>query len=280
MYADQWLKGEESTKDVLDLRRKPGKQHLAERQYNAEKREFVLREKTPDFLARKMGEDIEIDVSTSKLFDEQLKIQGDAMVKRDELLARQKDLKKGEKVLSEAEEQELKEAIQKVQKASEEIGELGLRHFFEAKYPEYERIEIPSSSGGAKQGRFDAIYKKPGPPPEYFVGEGKGGDSPLGQRKVGENGELNAQQCTPEYTESTIDAMERRGDPEADGLREAFEEGRLRNFKVQTPIENSSGKGQTPKLSVEKLEVSEYDMTKSIRVDKTVKQAKPQSPSP
>jgi hypothetical protein len=84
---------------VLDLRRKPGKQHLAERQYNAEKREFVLREKTPDFKARKIGEDIEIDVSTSKLFDEQLTIRSKYMVKRDELIARKKELEKQNKVL-------------------------------------------------------------------------------------------------------------------------------------------------------------------------------------
>jgi hypothetical protein len=63
-------------------------------------------------------------------------------------------------------------------------------------------------------------------------------------------------------------------------MREALKDGRLKSFKVQTPIENSSGKGQTPKLSVEKLEVSEYDMTQSIKVDKTAKQASPQVHSP
>jgi hypothetical protein len=111
-------------------------------------------------------------------------------------------------------------------------------------------------SGSAKQDRFDSIYKDPGPPPEYIVLEGKGGDSPLGQRKVGENGELNAQQCTPEYNESIITAMERRRDPAAKELRKALKDKRLRTFKVQTPIENSGVKGQAPKLSVEKLEVS------------------------
>jgi Putative peptidoglycan binding domain len=260
----------------VDVRRRAGEGGgtLPELQYNPSTGKFEVRDGTLDFKANLLSEEV-VDVEHLEIFKEPLKVREEGIVKRDELEAL-----KETRELSEAEKLELKEAIQKVQKASEEIGELGLRHFFEAKYPEYERIEIPSSSGGAKQGRFDAIYKKPEPPPEYFVGEGKGGDSPLGQRQVGEDIRLNAQQCTPEYNESIISAMERRGDPEADGLREAFEEGRLRTFKVQTPIENSGSKGQTPNLSVEKLEVSEYDMKQSIRVDKTVKPAKPQSPSP
>jgi peptidoglycan hydrolase-like protein with peptidoglycan-binding domain len=274
--------GEEGTKDVLDLRRKPGfaEKGFPERQYNPNTQEFVLREKTPDLKAKKIGEDIEIDVSTSKLFDEQLKIRGEAMEKRDELLALREEFKKQKKVLSEEDELKLKDAIQKVQDSSEAMGEIGINHFMETQYPHYERIEVPNSSGGAKQDRFDSIYKDPGPPPEYIVLEGKGGDGKFTTRKVGEDGELIAQQCTPEYNDSIIRDMKRRREPEAKELRKALKEGRIRTFKAQTPIKNSSAQGQAPNLSVPKLKVSEYDMTRSIRVDKTPKSANPQAPSP
>jgi peptidoglycan hydrolase-like protein with peptidoglycan-binding domain len=266
--------GEEGTKDVLDLRRKPGKQYLAERQYNPKTREFVLREKTPDFKARKTGEDIEIDVSTSKLFGEQLTIRSENMAERDRLEALEETLKKKNEKLSPEDELKLKEANQKIQDSSEAMGAIGGRHFMEKNYPHYERIEVPNTSGGAKQDRFDSIYKDPGPPPEYIIVEEKGGDGSFSTRQVGDNGELNAQQCTPEYNKSIIGEMKRRGEPEANGLRKALKEGRLRTFKSQTPIQNKSGQ-----LKVEKLKVSEYDMEKSIRVDKTIKPTNPQIPS-
>jgi hypothetical protein len=227
-----------------------------------------------------MGEDIEIDVSTSKLFDEQLTIRSKYMVKRDELIARQKDLKKQGKVLSEEDELKLKDAHQKIQNSSEAMGEIGIDHLIELKYSDYERIEVPSTSGGAKQDRFDVILKSRTDPPDYITFEGKGGDSPLGQRQVGDDGELIAQQCTPEYHKSIIKEMKRRGEPEADELKEALQDGRLRSFKSQTPIKNSSSQGQAPTLKVEKLKVSEYDMTRSIRVDKTPKPATQNAPSP
>jgi hypothetical protein len=260
-----------------DVRRRPGASEngLPELQYNVEKGIFEPRDGTIDFKANRIGEEVVIDVTEPEIFKEPLKVRQEGIVKRDELEAL-----KETRELSEAEKLELKEAIQKIQNASEATGEIGIEYFMKKKYSHYERIEISNSSSGAKQGRFDAMYKDPGPPPEYIVLEGKGGDSPLGQRKVGENGELNAQQCTPQYNKSIVQEMERRGDPEADELEAALEEGRLRTFKVQTPIENSRGKGQTPKLSVEKLEVSEYDMTRSIRVDKTAKHANLQTPSP
>jgi hypothetical protein len=150
----------------------------------------------------------------------------------------------------------------------------------EKNYPHYERIEVPNTSGGAKQDRFDSIYKDPGPPPEYIIVEEKGGDGSFSTRQVGDNGELNAQQCTPEYNKSIIKEMKRRGEPEADELKEALQDGRLRTFKSQTPIKNSSSQGQAPTLKVEKLKVSEYDMTRSIRVDKTPKPATQNAPSP
>jgi hypothetical protein len=159
------------------------------------------------------------------------------------------------------------------------MGEIGSRHFMEKNYPHYKRIEVPNTSGGAKQDRFDSIYKDPGPPPEYIIVEEKGGDGKFTTRQVGENGELNAQQCTPEYNKLIIKEMRRRREPEAKGLEAALEEGRLRTFKSQTPIKNGSAKGQTPTLTVEKLKVSEYDMKESNRVDKTTKPANPQAPS-
>jgi hypothetical protein len=74
--------------------------------------------------------------------------------------------------------------------------------------------------------------------------------------------------------------MKNRGEPEAKELRKALKDGRIRTFKAQTPIKNSSAQGQTPTLTVEKLKVSEYDMTQSIKVDKAAKPAIPQAPSP
>jgi hypothetical protein len=239
----------------------------------------VLREKTPDFKARKMGEDIEIDVSTSKLFDEQLTIRSENMVERDRLEALEETLKKKNEKLSPEDALKLKEAHQKIQASSEAMGEIGIDHLIELKYSDYERIEVPSTSGGAKQDRFDVILKSRTDPPDYIVFEGKGGDGSFSTRKVGEDGSLNAQQCTPEYSESIIGDMKRRGEPEANGLGKALKEGRLRTFKSQTPIKNSSTQGQPPNLSVPKLKVTEYDMKDSIRVDKTPKSANPQAPS-
>jgi peptidoglycan hydrolase-like protein with peptidoglycan-binding domain len=269
----EWYKSKSGNNHV---RRKPGNPELAELEYNFKTHTFEVKDETPDFKAKQIGEEVEIDVSGLKLFDEQLTIRGKAMVRRDELEAL-----KQEQVLSEAEAQELKDAIQTVQDSSEAMGEIGTRHFMKTKYPHYERIEVPNSSGGAKQDRFDEIYKDPGPPPEYIVVENKGGDGSFSTRKVGEDGDLNAQQCTPEYNKSIIEEMEIRGEAEAKGLRKALKDKRLRTFKSQTPIKNGSGKGPhttAPALKVEKLKVSEYDMKESIKVDKTPKSANPQAP--
>jgi hypothetical protein len=237
-----------------------------------------VKDESPDILAKQIGPEVEIDVSNSNLFDEQMKIRSENIVERDRLEAL-----KEERELSEEEKQLLKDAIQKIQDSSEAAGEIGLDYLIELKYPDYERIEVPSSSGGAKQDRFDRILKSRTDPPEYINFEGKGGDGKFSTRKVGDDGELNAQQCTPEYNKSIIEEMELRGEAEAEDMKEALEDGRFRSFKSQTPIKNSSGKGshtQPPILKVEKLKVSEYDMKESIRVDKTTKPATPQAPSP
>ncbi len=270
----EWYKRKDGD---LDVRRKPEKQHLPERQYNPETREFKIRDKTPDFAANRIGDELVVDVSNPEAYTEPLNKRSTAMARRDGILAG-----RDPKTLTEEEKLRVKVENQIIQDSSEEIGEIGLRSYFAEHYPNYERID-PPNSGKAKQGRFDSIYKDPGPPPTYIVGEGKGGDSPLGQRQVGENVRLNAQQCTPQYNKSIIEEMERRGDPMADELREALEEGQLRSFKVQTPIDNLNGKAPhtiAPDLQVQKLKVSEYDMKESIRVDKVAKPTNLQVPRP
>jgi hypothetical protein len=169
----EWYKSKSGNNHV---RRKPGNQKLAELEYNFKTHTFEVKDETPDFEAKQIGEDIEIDVSGSNLFDEQLTIRREAMVKRDELIERKNELKEKNKELSEEDELKLKDAHQRVQDSSEAMGEIGIRHFMETQYPHYERIEVANSSGASKQGRFDSIYKDPGPPPEYIVVEGKGGD--------------------------------------------------------------------------------------------------------
>jgi hypothetical protein len=271
----EWYKRENGNSYV---RRKPGKQELAELEYNFKSHTFEVKDETPDILAKQIGSEVEIDVSNSNLFDEQMKIRSENIVERDRLEAL-----KEKRELSEEEKQLLKDAIQKVQDSSEAAGEIGLDYLIETQYPDYERIEVPSTSGGAKQDRFDRILKSRTDPPEYISFEGKGGDGKFSTRKVGEDIRLNAQQCTPEYSESIIEEMELRGEAEAEEMKEALEDGRLRSFKAQTPIENKSGKGphtQPPILKVEKLKVSEYDMKDSIRVDKPAKPADSQAPNP
>jgi hypothetical protein len=117
------------------------------------------------------------------------------------------------------------------------------------------------------------VYRNPGPPPKYVIAEAKGGDAQLGSRLVPGTSKL-AEQGTPEYLDSMLNTMERKGDPSTKELRRALKAKQVEYLMVKAPIQNSKGKvpigtlTEAPELELQPLKVSKFNTRESQVVTK------------
>jgi hypothetical protein len=117
------------------------------------------------------------------------------------------------------------------------------------------------------------VYRNPGPPPKYVIAEAKGGDARPGSRLVPGTNKL-AEQGTPEYLDSMLKTMKKKGDPISDELREAVDAKQVEYLMVKAPIQNSKGKvpigtlEKAPELELQPLKVSKFNTRESQAVTK------------
>lgn len=100
--------------------------------------------------------------------------------------------------------------IAKINQQSAKIGELAADDFVRSKRPNAKLLH-PKDIGTSisKPGDFDMVYEVEEPPPgEIIIVEAKGGSSPLGSRKIGDEA---YQQGTSKYASAITDLMAQKG---------------------------------------------------------------------
>ena len=100
--------------------------------------------------------------------------------------------------------------IAKINQQSAKIGELAADDFVRSKRPNAKLLH-PKDIGTSisKPGDFDMVYEVEEPPPgEIIIVEAKGGSSPLGSRKIGNEA---CQQGTSKYAAAIVGKMSRNG---------------------------------------------------------------------
>lgn len=139
---------------------------------------------------------------------------------------------------------------------SAKIGEKAADAAIESLYPGYTRIHPTSlDSSTSVRGNFDMVYQNADG--DVIIVEAKGGSSPLGKMKIGDE---YYQQGTTEYAEAITEQMA-GSDKESDYLaaeainNAVFEGKKVQYLHVKTPITRTSGKSV-----VEAVEISEFDI--------------------
>ncbi len=142
------------------------------------------------------------------------------------------------------------------------IGALAADDFVRSKYPTAkllhpEDIEI----SGSKPGDFDMVYEVEDPPPgEIIVVEAKGGNSPLGSRKIGNEA---YQQGTSKYAAAIIYLMSEKGFGTTERRagnkikKAAYDGTPIKYLHVQTPINDDVDTLKVRELSINKTAISE-----------------------
>src|SRR5690606_32935976 len=118
--------------------------------------------------------------------------------------------------------------------ASEALGEAGAEIVIHNKFPNATQVYKGSGSSN-----LDLIYKNGD---EFLIIEAKGGQSPLRTRTLS-NG-LIVQQGTKAYLDDVLQAMTKKGGEQARiawEIQIALNNGNVRYFKVQTPINTQGG---------------------------------------
>jgi hypothetical protein len=155
-----------------------------------------------------------------------LKQRNDANAERDAALAR------GDKDAAKA-------AQTKADNATRDLGEQATDSAIQAKYPDV--ADDPYKGEGP--GTFDRVYKNTSPPPEYIIGEGKGGTGTNSSSRAGPDGE-RYQQGTPEYRDSVIQQMKQSSDPDTRATGEALDNTDRSNIdyvEVKQPVAKDGG---------------------------------------
>ncbi|MDG2642811.1 RHS repeat-associated core domain-containing protein, partial [Vibrio parahaemolyticus] len=180
--------------------------------------------------------------------DEEYKISEECKQKVDECLAeRQKamDARSGEEGHN--------AQIAKINQQSAKIGELVADDFVRNKRPNAKLIHPKDlATSGSKPGDFDMVYLSDDPK-EIIIVEAKGGSSPLGSRKIGNEA---YQQGTTEYAteitrlmqENALGTTERRA---GNQIKRAIYDGiPIRYLHVQTPINSTVDKVRVKEFSI------------------------------
>lgn len=153
-----------------------------------------------------------------------LKQRNDANAERDAALAR------GDQDAANA-------AQTKANKATEKLGTQAMDQGVQANYPD--AADDPYKGEGP--GTFDGVYKNNGtPPPEYIVGEAKGGSGSNSSSRAGPDGE-RYQQGTPEYRDSVIQQMRQSSDPETKAMGDKLattDPANIDYVEVKQPVDN------------------------------------------
>ncbi|ELB2183777.1 RHS domain-containing protein [Vibrio parahaemolyticus] len=147
--------------------------------------------------------------------------------------------------------------IGNINQQSAKIGELAADDFVRSKRPNAKLLH-PKDIGTSisKPGDFDMVYEVEEPPPgEIIIVEAKGGSSPLGSRKIGNEA---CQQGTAKYAAAIVGKMSRNGRnttewEAAKSIRNASRSGRpIRYIHTKTPISES---GRVSKVKVKEFNV-------------------------
>ncbi|NOH49129.1 RHS repeat protein [Vibrio rotiferianus] len=149
--------------------------------------------------------------------------------------------------------------IAKINEQSAKIGELAADDFVRSKYPTAKLLHPQDiETSGSKPGDFDMVYEVEEPRPgEIIIVEAKGGSSPLGSRKIGNEA---YQQGTGKYAAEIVKLMSKNkeGTTEklaADEVQYAALFGRpIRYIHTQASI-SKSGKASDLKLEVTEFKI-------------------------
>jgi hypothetical protein len=152
--------------------------------------------------------------------------------------------------------------IAKINEQSAKIGELAADDFVRSKYPTAKLLHPEDiETSGSKPGDFDMVYEVEDPPPgEIIVVEAKGGNSPLGSRKIGNEA---YQQGTSKYAAAIIDLMSEMGFGTTERRagnkikKAAYDGTPIKYLHVQTPINDDVDTLKVREFSINKTAISE-----------------------